>query len=124
MDDIRSARSPSFRSEDPRSERNLQNQIGCRKTERDRNHRCQTEFEQVLESESHQCNGNEHDDWGLDDIDGVQVPLQESADSARPVEPLTEESNQPEGHSHRNGRIPQRIGCRLPVPWPAKFAPR
>jgi len=70
----------------------------------------------VLERESRQRNGNEYDDRGLDDIDGVRVPLQEPAAPARPVEPLTEESDQPEGHSHRNGRIPQRIGRRLPVP--------
>ncbi len=103
-------------SEDPGREGSLQNQIGCRKTERNRDHRCQTELEQMLERESHQRNGNEYDDWGLDDIDGVRVSLQESGEPTRPVELVTEECDQPEGHSHGNGRIPQGVDCRLPEP--------
>ena len=67
-------------------------------------------LEQVLERESHQRNGNEHDDGGLDNIDRVRVPLQESGKAARPVEPVSEERDHAEGYSHSNGRIPQRIG--------------
>ena len=80
-------RPPSVRSEHPRRERNLQNQISRRETEWNRDHRCQTELEQVLKRESHQRNDNEYDDRGLDDIDGVRVSLQESGEAARPVEP-------------------------------------
>ncbi len=60
-------------SEDPGHTRDLAHQIGDHEAERKPNQRCQTEFQSLLRMEPTQREGEEHDEWDVNQVDGIGV---------------------------------------------------
>ena len=60
-------------SEDPGHTRDLSHQIGNHEAERKPNQRCHAEFQQLLRMEPTQRYGKEHDEWGMNKVDGIGV---------------------------------------------------
>ena len=60
-------------SEDPGQKRDLSHQIGDHEAERKPNQRCQAEFQQLLRMEPTQREGEEHDEWDVNKVDGIGV---------------------------------------------------